>query len=327
MKDITVNQSRVKLWRRCRRAHHYKFVEKIERKVKGRPLTFGSLVHDCLEAANTGDSYEPILKKYEKQIKNVFEEERVELGLDTVVPAARVILPLYFKHWKEDGLTYLAVEQEFAVPLIQGVTFKGTVDGIVQDQRDRRVFLFERKTAKNIPDDNFRMSDVQTVVYFDALPQSGFRRKVDGLMWDYVRSKPPTVPELLKSGEMSKKNIDTLPEIYLAELKKHGINPKPYREFMEELEGKRSKFFRRLKLPMSSHLRQEVVKDFKATAQEIRDHGDRKERTLSNWDCPRCEFFQLCQAELRGQDSDFIRKHEYKPAEDKYAKEKRREEG
>lgn len=320
---INVNQSRVKLWRRCRRAHHYKFVEKLEKKVKGRPLTFGSLIHDCLEALLKKKTYEPVLKKYEKEIKGVFEEERVELGLDTVIPAARTILPLYEEHWKKDGLTYLAIEKEFSIPLIQDVTFKGTLDGIVQDQRDSRVWLFERKTAKSIPDDNFRMADVQTVVYFDALAPSGFRRKVDGLMWDYIRSKPPTVPQVLKSGQMSERAIDTLPEIYLSELKKHKIDPKPYKEFMAGLEGKRSSFFRRIKLPMSSHLRKEVMEDFKATAQEIRDHGDRKERTLSNWDCPRCEFFPLCMAELRGQDADYIRQHDYRPAKDRYEKKPR----
>lgn len=308
---LKLSHSKVKTWRRCHRAYHYKYTEKLRKKTKARPLMMGSLIHEVLELELQGKPFEHIFNKYQKEIRSIFEEERAEFDLDSVVPNARIIMDGYLKFYKQDPVEYLAIEKEVQAELIPGVIVEGKIDGIVRKKSDGRVFIFERKTCKQMPKEDVRLSDIQSVIYYWLLPASGYRRKLDGIMWDYVRSKPPTVPELLKKGSLSLANIETTPEVYLEAIKKHKLKPQDYAEMLKKLELKRSQFFKRVPLPYSNTLRDNIVSDLKDTAKEILTFGEvLKDRNLGR-DCSWCEFYSLCQSELRGLDSDFIRRKEY----------------
>lgn len=70
--------------------------------------------------------------------------------------------------------------------------------------------------------------------------------------------------------------------------------------------------YRRIRLP---HPKKEmiatVLKDLRDTAEEIREHGKTATTRSLDWSCPMCEYYSLCQAEVRGLDSEFIRKKEF----------------
>ncbi len=72
-------------------------------------------------------------------------------------------------------------------------------------------------------------------------------------------------------------------------------------------------FFQRVQLP-SPHptMVASVVQDAVATAVEIQKLGGVSKVRSMDRTCKSCEFFEICQAEFRGLDADFIRKTEYK---------------
>jgi len=168
--------------------------------------------------------------------------------------------------------------------------------------------VLTHNTHKVLPDENTRFSDLQTVLYYWACRENG--EKVDGVLWDYIRTKPPAIPETLKSGGLSKRsNIDTDYPTYYGEIKRLGLNPADYSDILEKV--KKNVFFKRVPLPGPSEvLIGNVVKDFFDTAQEIRDNPESRTRNMTR-DCKSCTYFNLCSAEVRGLDTEFIIKQMY----------------
>lgn len=320
MSDDTfkVSHSKVKTWRRCRYLYHMKYVKKLRRKVKGRPLQFGSFVHEAIEEYQKSGNFKKTIKKFNLEIEKVFDEERAALGLDRLVEDATAVTHGYLETWADDGLTYKVVEAEVEIPLVDGIVFVGKVDAIVEDS-EGYIWIFERKTCKTIPEEDIRLTDIQTVMYWWAVPNMTLKvgkriyrfKDIRGIIWDYVRSKAPSIPEPLKKGGFSRANIDTTWGVYKQALLDNGLDPDDYEDMRQKLAGKEESFFRRIKLPYSKSMQDQVVRDFKETAMEMRIlHGIAMDRNL-DFTCSFCDFKNPCVAELRGSDIDLMLKKDY----------------
>lgn len=310
-----VSQSKISTWRRCRYKYHLKYVENIRRRLKKRPMAIGSIIHDCLEEYLKTGSYAKSLKEHKKKMGDFFKEELAEEGLEDAIPISKQILEGYIDHWKKDGVKYLGVEVEVEVPLADGILLVGKLDAVVEKNG---VFVFERKTCKKIPDESIRMSDLQSVIYGWALPRAINPKtgtkwpEPRGIIWDYVRNKTPTEPEVLKNGELTKRaNLDSTVAVYVAAIEREGLDIDDYRPQIEALSGSERNFYRRITLPFSRQMREQVIGEFTQTAIMVSKlHGIVNDRNLTR-DCTWCEFHTLCQARLRGLDTDFLMKREY----------------
>lgn len=306
---IIITFSRIRSWRRCRRQHFYKFIKRIQRKKPPMPFFKGDAVHELCKAYLTGKAWTKKWKEYAEAFNKLFAEER-EMHGDVPGDLKRV-MEGYVKRWKDDGLKYISVEKRYDFdlgPQVAGAVFSFEPDALVQDEKKRK-WLFERKTAKTLPDEDFRLSDIQTILYRWALSRVGI--PIDGVLWDYVRTKPPTIPQQLKNGGLSvAQNIDTDYDTYLGEVKRLKLDPREYKEKLDSLVGAETRFYKRVYMPVSDDVMAKIVKDMIRTAKEIVKRPKSKVRTLTR-DCNQCEFYQLCQAELRDLDTDFILKTQY----------------
>ncbi len=318
---IKVSNSRVKTWRRCPNAHYYKYVEKLEPKKKKAALMKGSMIHDMIEAWVNGDDWRRALREYEKQYDKLFLEEKEEYG--DIINDMMVVMHGYVAFWEKNELEYIEqegvrTEHPLEVELIPGrVLFTGVIDRIGRDKKDR-VWLVESKSfKKNLPKEEIRVSDLQTTLYYWGAPKCGFPEP-HGVMWDYIRSKPPAIPELLKKGGLSKrKNIDTTYETYLAAIKHHGLEVSDYAEILENLKTKPNGYYRRTYRPAPKKLVNILLNDLKSTALEIEALGETLRTRHLSHDCGWwCNYYSLCQAELQGLDTDFLRKKEYQERSD-----------
>jgi hypothetical protein len=318
----------IKTWRRCRNKYYYRFVELLELKRPKLQLIRGTMIGKCLDmiALARIDKKTPkwqlALEPYRKEYGRMFAEEQEMYG-DPIGEVERIV-GRYERLYAKDGLTYLSAgggmdpfELPVRVDLSPGIIFRGHLDKMPEDKQGR-TWDMDHKSHKKIPEPEDRLHDLQQVLYQWAAPRSGYP-KLAGVIWDYIRTKPPSIPEILKRGGLSQRqNIDTDHETYMFEIVKNGLNPRDYAETLNRLKPRGLiDFYQRVQLPNPNKQTIEiVVRDAQASSIEMKRSGGHDRTRMMDWTCKTCEFRSLCQAELRGVDADFIRKSEFQRQKD-----------
>ena len=310
---VNVSVSKLKTWKTCQQKWSYKYVQNLRPKAKSRPLTLGGLVHKCLEAHDMGEDWVQIIRDYNtNEYSKLFLEEKAELG-DIPQDTLR-LCRAYFNNYSEIDKHFevLACEVGFIIRVPgSNVVIEGIIDKVARNKTTGKVWGIEHKTAKKgIPTETYRATDIQTTVYEWALavmaPELGFEPKdLGGIMFDYLKTKPLSIPKLLKNGTMSKAKIDTDKWTYIEALKKAGLDPADYADFIATLDTE--KLFRRIPLAKSKTMVKLIMTDFLNGVNQMVEYSDKPTRNLA-WTCdvPKCEFRQLCMAELQGLDTKGI---------------------
>lgn len=312
-----VSQSKVKTWLSCKKRYHYRYIEKLKRIKKGRPLQFGSIVHDMLEAHANGE--DPFKKLEEIELENgkLFRAE-IDMYGELVVDIG-FIMEDYFSYWggkdknsvKPIIINGKGAEHEFAVPLDRdpNILITGKID-MVGKSPDKLKWLVEHKSFNRRPSEEFRWVNLQSSVYIRIIEQLGWPQ-VDGTMWDYIHSKPPELPKELKGGNISQAKIYTLPSAVKQFLSDNKLKAKDYPSLMAHAKENRSQYFYRIRNPLSAKVVDGIYSDFIDAILDMRDnHGKKSMRTIERH-CQWCDYEPLCKAELLGHDLKFILKREY----------------
>ena len=324
---LKISNSKAKTWRRCQNSYYYKYILNLEPKKKSAALVKGSMIHDMDDAWLNGKDWKKVLDSYQTEYDKLFREEQEEYG--DIINDMRTIMENYISFCQDDGLEPVKIngrfsEHEADIELIPNkVIFTFKVDKIIKDGKGR-VWLGEKKSfSRGIPKEEIRVSDLQTTLYYWAVQHLEWCNP-QGVMWEYVSSKPPSIPKLLK-GDMSLSkamNIRSTYETYLAEIKKHGFSPKDYQGILDDLKARPNQFFRRIYKKAPDKLVEPLLRDLKNTAYEILEMGEiLRTRNLTR-DCNWCGYYSLCQAELWGLDAEFILQREYKERSDRQDAEK-----
>lgn len=324
-----VSYSRIKRWRRCQKAHDYRYNQKLSKKRKPVALFRGSLIHELLSAQTLkklhpkgpGPTPDDVLRKASKKYRLFLREEREMHG--DILGDAKKVFDSYNRHYADDPLETLSSEEFFATPLTSEIRFLGYIDKRVRDNADRE-WAADYKVVTRSPPEEVRLSDTQLIPYAWAWNRENPKKAVDGFLWDYIKKKPPTLPELLVSGKLTQReNIDTDYHTYLETIKAHGLKTKDYKDILERLKTKRNKSFQRIKYPLPPKpVIETMIEDLRQSAVEIQHMGKTSKVRSLAYDCDQCEFFLLCQAELRGLDSNYVRKTEYVEKENDHGEEK-----
>src|SRR5688500_3321610 len=302
-KTSGVGQSKVNTWRRCKQEYQYKYVENLQRKSTKRPFFFGKIVHRMIEERAEKRDPMAILDDVVKSIAKmkVFDTEKQEM-LETVEDA-RLIMSDYFDYWPagefklipqddENGETRYT-EHEFALNIGDGIVFKGQIDGIVKTPNKLR-WVMENKSFTHLPSEDHRWRNLQTVVYARAIEMLGWVKRVDGVMLNYIKSKPPTVPHQNKDGRLSKAHIVTLPRVWQSRIQELGLNPDDYSEQLAIAVSSRDEYFQHIYTPINRTVADNIWTGFVASAVEMRDnHGRRDEMNLGRH-CEWCDYESVC---------------------------------
>lgn len=301
------SHSKVKVFSRCHYAYHLRYVKKLRKKKKARPLIFGSLVHSIIESeANGDDPFKPIDEIDLKQLK-LFEAEREEYG--DLINDIKAIMTEYFEYWKNSGLIYLrrkkkSTEHEFETEISPGIFAIGKIDGIGQTPNKLK-WLVEHKTFTRMPSEDHRWRNLQSAIYLRIAEMEGFP-SLDGTLWDYVSSKPPSRPETLKDGSISRRAIVSLPSVVKATIEEKGFKVSDYEVLMINAENSRKEYFQRIFNPVKSKVVDLLWKDFVSVSEEMRDRHEVAKRKNIDRHCDWCEFEPICRAELSGLDTKLI---------------------
>lgn len=317
MEIFSFSQSKLKAFNRCPKQYEYKYVERLTPKKRERPLFFGSWVHKAIESYYTTPdrNWRSGYAEYKLKWEALFEEEREELSRrgDPISQIPRIMRGYEF-YYKDDGWDPIMVEQEFMVETpMPGVYFKMVLDlGIVDSEE--KLWAVDHKTASAIPPANtFHAMDPQLILYpwaLERLMDNGQLPKmpIGGVVYNYIKSKAPSLPQVNKDGSLSKRKVSTdYPTLYLF-LKQQGYDPRDFAHILVPLK-KRSEFLRRYRLPREPYVTREVLLDALSVVKRMQE-TKRFTRSVSR-DCNFCGYRDLCRAELNGFDTEIMRKTDF----------------
>lgn len=322
---VNFNQSRIKTFNRCPKQYEFKYVQLLEPKKRVRPLFLGSWVHAALETYYSQGDWKIGHAEYVKAWDGLFEEERMALRTrgKTVGPTLPDIITRimrsYLWYYKNDGWKPKYIEQILEVPtplVVNGkrFVFKGRLDLVVEDE-EGLLWLVDHKTAGTIPQPNsFHAMDPQLMLYpWAAEIQYGI--KIAGVLYNYVKSRPPSIPGINKDGSLSRRKIVTDYPTLFRFLRDNGYDPNAYSHILKPM-ARKSEFLRRYKLPREVKVTKEILLDTLSIVKRI-EETKRFTRTITR-DCVHCSYHDLCRSELNGFDTTIMRKAQYTITEEDY---------
>lgn len=274
----------------------------------------------ALKAHNTAlqriDAYVPQLKAASSTMFMVGREDDAE-DFTALPDILHSIAGRYYAiHGMEDAEKYriVLVEEKVRVQLLRNVQSMSVID-LVMEHRDppRTMVLSEHKSVKTVPEMGTRIRDFQTLLYANVLQYDPYKIAIDEVLWNYLRTKEPSEPHILKDGGLSKaKNMDTTWDVYMAAIEREHLDPADYLDVRERLlDRERTAFFPRYTTWVVADVDM-LLKDYVTTAQRILAARKQWElgvtkpvRSLSR-ECDWCPFYKICEASIMGGDEEDV---------------------
>lgn len=308
-----VNHGLVKAFRRCPRQTMYKYVDQILPIVYSKPLTRGTWFHALLEAHYNGGDWKAVHQAHTKRFQVLSDQDKDDLG-DLPRELLRM-MRCYLWHYKyESEWKVLAVEKTLSATLPNGRKFRCKLDMIIRD--DFGLWIVDHKTHSRIPGLNQRLLDTQSPAYIWACWENGI--DVDGFIWNYIKTKTPAVPKILKSGDrFSKKMGETDYYTFAVALKQAGFDPEDYRGTLDMLkrqqykygEPQTSPFFLRHIIHANEDGVGQAVRELMTTQERFEEYNfdPRTTERVVDRSCDfMCSYQDLCIAQLHGHRTDHI---------------------
>lgn len=294
----TYSVSAVKLWQRCQLAWKYRYVRRIESDSKSPAIQRGTTLHEGLELYHTLDP--------------AFPQWLLEAD-----PEDAELIVRYADKWAYDDVEWEVLAAEEPIEMMVGShKFVFIPDLVVKIGDD--IWVVDHKTTKNIPDewDPHNMTDLQHLVYIAGM-QEIYGDQVRGFMFNYLRTKAPTQPSLIKDGSRiaNLRALDTDYNTLDEYCDRLGIaKTGDVADKLNILKHAPDRFFQRHFILVSQAAVDQALKDLSATLQDMSDkeHGRSTStypRTVMNkgagyQSCNSCEFQAICHTELMGIEAD-----------------------
>jgi hypothetical protein len=247
----------------------------------------------------------------------LFEEEREDLG-DLPGDTAR-IMQSYLHTYKRDdeAMKVIGTELDEWVDLPNGDKFNFIIDLAVQEP-DGGIWLWDHKSSGSFMDPDYMLIEAQLARYFWAFPRlpeyAALAKNLKGVVFNEIRTKAPTVPEQLQSGQLtSRQNLDTDYYTYLKEIKRLKLPVADYEGTLKRLQQQTDKFFRRTPMPKDLPVVRAMMVELMRSSSQIK-RAERKgefNRTPDKSCVWGCSFSEPCVAQLHGADITEIVKHRY----------------
>ena len=314
----------------CPRRWSYAYLEGLRPRTERPYLTAGRLIHSGFEAAMRlrADGCEDVeamvnagllaIKEEAEEYSLEFDGQEVEVLSDVAREACEVFCealpefdPARWDVMRVGGVP--ALELHFITPCPHSEGLHGYVDAVLRERATGQVWCVDYKFR-----DDERFS-LQRAVYARACRDLGV--PVTGtLTWQRLR-RCEAAPKLLRDGSMSRAKVQCTWPRYREALIAAGLDPADY----EEMEGKLAgvEMSREIREVRSDEMLERVwAQVVVPTAMNVDyarliDRGSARLNVpaLDPMRCRLCPYAELCQAELRGYDADFVRAEGFTRAE------------
>jgi len=177
------------LFRNCRQACRLRYFEQLVPIEKAHTLSFGSLIHDCLELWHGKRDLAVVLDHVDRALPDRARDERALADWHL----ATAMMKGYTATYPDEELEVVALEKEFEGKIVnpatgaasRSFTLAGKVDGIVR--LDGEHFLLEHKTAGQIDGGYIERlwTDFQIILYAWYVEQV-FGIRVAGIVYNVL---------------------------------------------------------------------------------------------------------------------------------------------
>jgi hypothetical protein len=333
-KRITTH-SMISSMRRCANQVKYKYVERLKPRfatARDKPLKRGTWFHALLQEFYAGRSWKKMHEEFCRKYDNMFDEEKEALG--NLPQELADMMRSYLWHYGGDkadsyhGWEVIDTEMTLECPwpdCPDGLDlYRCRLDVMYHDEWG--LWIGDHKTNKIIPNFHARLLDAASPLYIWCARENGY--PVDGFVWNYIRAKVPSKPELAYVGTkregLSKKAMDTDYPTMVRGLRELGLDPADHKDILRPLYNQRYKhgevqtstYFRRDTIDKDDAMIARVVGAAMRTRDRIHDYGwddlDSVERSNDRSCEWMCGFGGLCGTELHGGDAVSIRRREYR---------------
>lgn len=333
---LRLSNSKANTFQRCPRKFMYRYEQGLRAKVKALPLERGTWLHALLEThyANydrhtvkvgkrlvpTGGDWRVTHKALTQAFNTLFDEEKEDLG-NLPEECLRIFKSYLMRYAKEDAARWKVIDTELdeIITLPSGLRFQIIIDLIVEEP-DGGLWIVDHKTVGRFMPVDFMLLDAQLARYFWGAEHMGYK-PLRGILFNEVNTTAPTLPKVLTNGTELEKRANLRCDVYtyLRELKRHGMDLDPHREFVKRLASQQDMWFRRTRLPKDPPLIKTLMEELEMTADAIRHAQDTGHypRSVSK-DCTwGCEYLHMCQVELAGGDASDIIKSRFTTKEER----------
>jgi hypothetical protein len=164
------------LFRNCRKAVDWRYLQQLVPLQRARNLHFGSVIHQCLEAWHGRRDLDEVLATINRLCANRLQDENQHRDWHL----ATAMMRAYAARYAVDDLEIVALEKNFEGPIVNPATgaasrsfvLAGKVDGIVRIQGEH--FILEHKTAAQVDGDYLEKlwTDFQITLYAHYIEQT-----------------------------------------------------------------------------------------------------------------------------------------------------------
>lgn len=306
---VISTHSMLKTFRRCPKQAEYKYVHRYKPRLLAKPLRRGTWLHLLLEDYHMGRDWEATHLKLSREFDKLFDEERDFYG-DLPAECKQLMLS-YIWHYKFDPWKVLETEFKVETEFPDGSIYRAKCDMLIENRFG--LWLVDHKTHKTLPDHEFRLLDAQSALYLWACLRN--KIPVEGFIWNYLRTKAPSLPKQLKAGGLSRRAIDTDYPTYYKEVKRLqaecGLKITPAiidkANYLKSLrfqpdQPQLSTFFRRDTLEKQPAMLKEVALENYRTAKRMHTYDFSKavERVVDTSCKFTCSYRGPCTVELMG---------------------------
>lgn len=310
---IKLSPSTLSAFRQCQRRYFWQsrnYVPILQKVA----ITFGTEGHKVWHALHTV-GYAAALQELEKiqaWYSSLWQEEQEHYG--PMHEGLGLLLDSYIGFYGMPDVSQVVMAEtrlEYLLP--GGVLLNGKPD-IIRKERGTH-HIDDHKFTRELPNGaGEKLSDVATSIYAFLIESNGIG-EVKAITWNYIKSKAPSKPSVLKDGKrISKAKCDTTPKIFLQTIEEHGFNPADYSDVLEALSY--NDFFQRITLPYDREMTTELLREVLITAEDIKTAENRGKFTHNfSWTCKSCQYFPLCECEIHRGDIQGMLKANFKQEE------------
>lgn len=328
--------SEVTTFLRCKQKWMLEWLLNLRAKKLDGKLFVGTLIHKWLEVwYKTND-----LQLANRAMINLYQESDTQymdqVELQEMWTLAQDIVSNYYYMWKDQdaAMKVIGTEVTFLVKMQDEQLYTGTIDLIWEDEQGKLWFMDHKTTTSVEKYEKNAVMDRQISRYWWALdmlskgvgrvlredgtwdqPTEYLGKEIGGFLYNIILKDTPKKPELLKKGGLSKNKAQkTTWKLYMEAIEENGLTTEGYGDILLHLASQEiengNRFFKRVEVFRTENEVEAAIWEFYHTTNDMHDLEIAIKDGASylayrnitgdcGWDC---QFKQLCQAQIQGDD-------------------------